>query len=95
MKTIAWDFETTVYLLDDDIEVTIQVRGHQDPGYTSGPPEDCYPPDEDEEREIKALKVFGIEVPLTEDAIKKIQDWVDQEDISRAKSIHAEAGEWN
>ena len=41
------------------IEVEAKSTGYSDPGKLSGPAEDCYPPEDDDEREIVKAKLFG------------------------------------
>ena len=35
-----------------DIFITFRASGYYDPGYTSGPPDQCYPPDSCDDREL-------------------------------------------
>lgn len=39
-------------LIQEDFVIDYSVSGYYDPGYTSGPPENCYPPEGDEERNL-------------------------------------------
>ena len=40
-----------------EIEIEATSTGYADPGKTSGPPDDCYPPEEEDEREVQSVKI--------------------------------------
>ena len=46
---------------DDATDLVINFRssGHYDEGYTSGLPENCYPPEENDEREVEYVEIAG------------------------------------
>jgi hypothetical protein len=41
----------------DEVEVSFNAKGYDDPGYTTGLPEHCYPAEGDEERLIERVRV--------------------------------------
>lgn len=65
-----------------DLEIDYDVRGYYDPGRTYGPPEYCYPPEGDEEREITGSGiVFSKEaiVDIPSEYYNKIYDVFEKE----------------
>jgi len=65
-----------------ELSVDYHVSGYYDPGRTYGPPEDCYPPEGDEERNVEgATLVFTKDVLLEipKEHLGKIQDAFDDE----------------
>lgn len=45
------------------LEIDFTSSGYSDPGFISGPPEKCYPPEGEEERTVKGARLFGLELP--------------------------------
>jgi len=76
------------------LEVDFTSSGYEDPGRVYGPPEDCYPPEGEEEREVVTARLFDEELP--EEFRKKIeadlQEIVDEADFDAA---HEGAGQYD
>ena len=72
-----------------DIFIRFNSKGYYDPGCTYGPPENCYPPEGDDERTLLEVRMdYGddsIDVPLTGEEQQAIfdclQDIVDDYEI--------------
>lgn len=77
-----WSGSTTVSI-DPDVEVAIDYKGYEDPGICSGPVEDCYPPEGDEERTITGISIAGVALPeeIVEKLVTEIQELVDEQDL--------------
>lgn len=65
------------------LEIDFVSTGYSDPGFISGPPEKCYPPEGEEERTVSGARLFGLELPM--EMWKKIegelQEIVDEDDF--------------
>ena len=74
--------ELAPYLLDKT-EATLTIHflssGYYDSGCTSGPPENCYPPEGEDERILDWIEADGQELPqdLAARLFEKFQDKVD------------------
>lgn len=44
-------------LVQEEFIIDYEVSGYYDPGYISGPPENCYPPEGDEERNLVGCSI--------------------------------------
>jgi len=69
-----------------DMEIQYSVNGYYDPGCTYGPPENCYPPESDEERTVEystlcLAKDISVDIPDTH--FNKIYDAFEKEITSR------------
>jgi hypothetical protein len=74
--------ELTRYNEETDVETDLTVRcsvSPYDPGRTSGPPEDCYPPEGGEVESYKAFGPDGEPVELTSEEEERLQELVDEE----------------
>ena len=86
----AWSFTHTFYLFDDEIEVEAKCTGYSDPGRYCGAPENCYPAEGDDEREIVSVKCFGVPIEVTPAVIDKVMPFIDDEDITDAIAANTE-----
>lgn len=65
-----------------EVEIDYDVRGYYDPGCVSGPPENCYPPEGDEEREVTGGGIIFSEkaiFDIPEEFCNKIYDAFEEE----------------
>lgn len=71
-----------------EVVLSVDVTGYSDPGKTYGPPEDCYPPEDEEERVITLLeglddseevvvRMMGSELMKNKAIFDEVQDHVD------------------
>jgi hypothetical protein len=77
----AYNFRSTIPL---DIEVTVRITGHSDPGKTNADPDDCVEPCREEVREILNISVNGRPVDRADefaDLVKALQPAIDREDV--------------
>lgn len=77
----AYNFRSTIPL---DIEVTIRVSGHADPGKINADPDDCFEPCREETREILDIRINDKQVDRADefaDLVKALQPAIDREDV--------------
>jgi len=86
-QTVSKTFQLEVDV--DMITYTVSVEAHAKcyyhPGRLSGPPEDCYPPESDQDTTVEVLDAFdseGKEVPLTPEFLWNLEvalpfDWIE------------------
>lgn len=61
----------TLYL---DMEVEFHSSGFYDSGRVYGPPEDCYPPEDEDERTIVSIEIDGVSVKG--ELLEKLKDLI-------------------
>lgn len=62
-----------------ELFITIRCTGYYDPGYTSGPPDQCYPPDGCDDRElVEIYLMYGeerVRIDFTDEERQEIFDY--------------------
>jgi hypothetical protein len=73
--TTHWDEEAD-FEADLCVTATVRCKGYNDPGRCSGPPEDCYPPEGDNEGTVLHVLVGDVEFTpdMTAEAAKAAVD---------------------
>jgi hypothetical protein len=71
----------------DELVIEFESSGYYDPGKTYGPPENCYPPEGDDEREVTDVYIFSdghryaIDQSLWEDIEELFRDQIEEAEI--------------
>lgn len=76
-KWLQEQYSGCIYESPLELTVNVSSTGYYDPGKTYGPPEDCYPPEGDNERPVTGAGVAGYEVPKT--LFDEIEEWLSEE----------------
>jgi len=68
IPALQWLYELSLlglFICLDDAELNIEFhsKGYEDPGCTYGPPENCYPPEGEDERWLSEATINGVELP--------------------------------
>lgn len=76
-------YETNGNILEEaELLIEYKVSGYYDPGRISGPPEHCYPPESDEEREVEFASLIldkDVCIKIPSEYMDKIYDAFDEE----------------
>lgn len=84
---------------EDTLNIEVVCSGYSDPGRTYGPPEDCYPPEEDDERELECIELEhwepGENRPIIVKLPKDLQDaiWEEVEETVNGYPLNDICGE--